>query len=1079
MPDSTSSAWARFAGVLHYSYAVAAVAAGLGARLALEAWYGPGLPTYITFYPAVMAVALLAGLGPGLAATALAGLATAYWILPPSGIAVAAPIDRLGLVVFSGMGLFMSVVAALYRRDRAKAAAYDREASLRESREALRQSEERLRVTLASIGDAVLSADTAGRVTYLNPVAVALTGWELAGAMGQPIQSVFKIVNEQTHQPAEDIVARVLREGRAIALANHTALITKDGRTVPIEDSAAPILDAAGKVCGIVLVFHDVTQKRRVQEAQRRATEEWERTFNSVPDLIAILDDQHRVVRANRAMAQRLGVTPEQCVGLRCFEVVHGTDRPPAFCPHAKTLCDCQEHTSEFHEERLGGDFLVTTTPLRDADGRLAGSVHVARDITERKRAEREHEITVELLRVVNESRSLRELVRAAVTFFRQQSGCEAVGVRLRDGDDYPYYETHGFQPDFVLLENHLCARDCAGQICRDNNGYPMIECMCGNIICGRFDAAKPFFTAQGTFWTNCTTELLATSTDADRQTRTRNRCNGEGYESVALIALRVGEERLGLLQLNDKRKGMFSAGAIALWERLAGYLAVALAKLRAEDALRQSEERFRLLVEQNVDGIFLSDPQGHYLDVNSAGCRMLDYSREEILGRTIADIIAAEDVPRIPIEVGRFAGGAVVRSEWRFRRKDGSLFFGEVVGRQLPDGRLLGIVRDITERKQSEEQLRQAKALAEDANRQKDHFLAVLGHELRNPLAPIRNSVSVLKRLGPPDPVLQRARATIDRQVCHMTRLIDDLLDVSRIASGKIQLRKETLDLAAVVQCAVEDHRPLLEEHGLKLSVNMPREKLCVVGDAARITQIVGNLLGNAGKFTDRGGRVDVSVEFDPEQQALIRVSDSGIGLEAETLARLFQPFAQADHSMDRSRGGLGLGLALVKGLAELHGGRVQATSAGLGHGTQFVVMLPSVVKDAASNASLVAVAPRVRPQRILVIEDNYDSAESLQILLELSGNAVAVAHSGPEGLEKAQTHKPEVILCDIGLPGMNGYEVAQAIRKTAELKSVCLIAMTGYGQDEDRVRALEAGFDHHLTKPADPEALERLLAR
>jgi CheY-like chemotaxis protein len=271
-----------------------------------------------------------------------------------------------------------------------------------------------------------------------------------------------------------------------------------------------------------------------------------------------------------------------------------------------------------------------------------------------------------------------------------------------------------------------------------------------------------------------------------------------------------------------------------------------------------------------------------------------------------------------------------------------------------------------------------------------------------------------------------------------------------------------------------------LLEANGLTLTFSAPRKPVCVVGDPARITQIVGNLLTNAGKFTDGGGQVDVRLEIDPSNRAIIRVTDTGIGIEPQLLALLFQPFSQADRSLDRNRGGLGLGLALVKGLAELHGGHVEAASAGLGHGSRFTVLLPGVVRRLPTVATTASGAPRpVRPQRILVIEDNHDTAETLQLLLEFSGNTVVVAHSGPEGLKSARAHQPDVILCDIGLPGMNGYEVAQAIRKSDDLKSVFLIAMTGYGQDEDRRRALEAGFDHHLTKPVDPDTLERLLAR
>jgi PAS domain S-box-containing protein len=379
--------------------------------------------------------------------------------------------------------------------------------------------------------------------------------------------------------------------------------IRKDGTRVPIELLVHLVKDADGKPLYYYSFITDITERKRQENAIVRAKEEWERTFNSVPDLIAVLDERHRVVLANRAMAERLGLKPEQCMGLPCYKVVHGTNAPPDFCPHAQTLVDHKEHSTEVHEIRLDGDFLVTTTPMFSSQGVMTGSVHVARDITELKIAERERDTTVEFLRLVNEAKGTADLVHVAASFFHEQSGCEAVGVRLNEGDDYPYFESRGFPEEFVRLENSLCSKDNAGKPICDSAGYPLQECMCGNVIQGRFDASKPFFTARGSFWSNCTTDLLASSTDADRQARTRNRCNGEGYESVALIALGVGEERLGLLQFNDKRKDRFTPSVIALWERLADYLTVALAKTRAEDAMMQSEEQYRTLFSTMLEG--------------------------------------------------------------------------------------------------------------------------------------------------------------------------------------------------------------------------------------------------------------------------------------------------------------------------------------------------------------------------------------------------------------------------------------------------------------------------------------------
>lgn len=339
-----------------------------------------------------------------------------------------------------------------------------------------------------------------------------------------------------------------------------------------------------------------------------------------------------------------------------------------------------------------------------------------AEDKEARRQAEREREISIEFLRLVNESTGTRALIRAATTFFQQQSGCEAVGIRLREGEDYPYFEARGFPKEFVLAENSLCARDSAGCVIRGSSGNPVIECMCGNVICGRFDPAKSFFTKQGSFWTNNTTELLRRTTEADRQARTRNRCNGEGYESVALLPLRVGEERLGLLQLNDRRTGVFSSEVIGQWERLADQLAVALAKFLAEDALRQVEARFSTVFHNSPIGIVVSGlDDGTFYDVNDAFLNVYGYSREEVIGRTSYDLNLWSRREEREAMVGMLREqGRVKNLEAKFRKKSGEIGSLLISAERIElngEERLLGMFTDITERRKFEEQLRESES--------------------------------------------------------------------------------------------------------------------------------------------------------------------------------------------------------------------------------------------------------------------------------------------------------------------------------------------------------------------------------
>jgi signal transduction histidine kinase len=383
----------------------------------------------------------------------------------------------------------------------------------------------------------------------------------------------------------------------------------------------------------------------------------------------------------------------------------------------------------------------------------------------------------------------------------------------------------------------------------------------------------------------------------------------------------------------------------------------------------------------------------------------------------------------------------------------------------------------DITERKRSEEGLRASEAALKEADRRKDEFLAVLSHELRNPLAAIGNSMFLLEHGAPGDEPARLAQAVIGRQARHLSRLVDDLLDVTRISRNKVQLNFQLLDLGQLCQRAAEDHRSTFEANGLSLAYQPPVTPVLVSADEARLNQMVGNLLFNASKFTDPGGRVTLEVQALGEHAAVV-VTDSGIGMDEDMLGRLFSPFAQAERSLDRTRGGLGLGLALARSLAELHGGGLTASSPGLGRGSRFVLTLPKALAPERPRTGQEVPACHGRPRRVLVIEDNPDTALTLKLLLEGSGHEVFSAHSGRDGIALAKAHRPEVILCDIGLPDTDGYTVARTLRGDPEFLPALLVAMTGYGQDEDKRRALEAGFDRHLTKPADPDEVLRLAA-
>ncbi len=520
----------------------------------------------------------------------------------------------------------------------------------------------------------------------------------------------------------------------------------------------------------------------------------------------------------------------------------------------------------------------------------------------------------------------------------------------------------------------------------------------------------------------------------------------------------------------------------------------------RAAEELGASEERARAqaeeldaIIEAMGEGLNIVDAEGRMLRMNRAGARLLGYASPDEYARALPEfqdtwVLETLDGRRVSMQewpLSRaLSGESFTDYELIVRKRDGSLTRtlshagtpirgerGEIV-------RAIVTYRDVTGLLEAQRSLSLANAQLVDADRRKNDFLAMLSHELRNPLAPIVNCLALLDQAPPGGDQARRAKAIIDRQVDQLTRLVDDLLDVTRITRGKIQLQRQRVDLDELVQRTLEDHRSLFDKAGIGLGLLPAPAPVWVRGDRNRLAQTVGNLLHNAAKFTPRDGRVTVSVSADERlNQALVRIVDTGVGLAPEMLARLFQPFMQAERTIHRAKGGLGLGLALVRELVELHGGSVEARSEGVGQGAELTVRLPLAPPAPAAKEEPGSASGRPR-RRVLIIEDNVDAAESLREVLELEHHDVAVAHDGPSGLAKAHQLRPAVILCDIGLPDMDGYEVARAVRAEPELARVHLVALSGYAMPEDLERARRAGFDRHMAKPPSLVQLRSVLA-
>jgi signal transduction histidine kinase len=508
-----------------------------------------------------------------------------------------------------------------------------------------------------------------------------------------------------------------------------------------------------------------------------------------------------------------------------------------------------------------------------------------------------------------------------------------------------------------------------------------------------------------------------------------------------------------------------------------------------AIDGLSREELRQRLqslqavLARAPVPIAIAHDPECRFVSANRALSALLGLPADANISMTPAGGGPASyriqrggqdiPVPELPMQYA-IAHRTPVRNEIEIVAADGRIVYVQNDVEPLYDthGAIYGCVSvcvDVTDRKLAEIALR-------DADRHKDEFLATLSHELRNPLAPMRTALEVMRLAGHDPEVVEKAQATIERQLQHIVRITDDLLDVARIARNVVDLRREEMDLRAAVQSASESTRPIVDAHDQTLTVVMPHHPIWIDADFTRMSQVFSNLLHNASKYTERGGRIRVEATV-PGGQATVTVQDTGIGIRAEMLPRVFDMFTQLREHRDRTQGGLGIGLTLARRLVELHGGSIEAHSDGPGCGSRFIVKLPVIQREAPQEPERVPKTETTGPRcRVLVADDNVDASEMMKLMLGLKGHDVRTAEDGIQAVEVAREFAPHIAFLDIGMPRMDGYEAARRIRALG--RPIVLVALTGWGQDEDRERSLEAGFDHHLTKPPDPDALEQLVA-
>ena len=925
-----------------------------------------------------------------------------------------------------------------------------------QAEERLRQQREWFRVTLASIGDAVIAGDTEGRIDFLNPAAESLTGWKTEEALGQPIQRVFHIINARTRRPADDLVSQVLHERRVVSLPNDTTLLTKDGREVAIEDSAAPILDSAGHVTGVVLVFQDVTQKRRAQAALAAAHAEAVNEKNrlhavmeSLPVGVALLDALGGSVRSNPAFEAVWGAPPTSANPVsghavyKAWWTATGQSVQPDEWASARAVQKGETVVGqEMQIQRFDGArafVLNNAAPIRDAQGRIAGSAVAIMDITELKRAE-------EALRESEERQRVAEAVQVERQRFNDILEKLPAMVCLLTPDYRVSFANRRFRELFGESEGRPCFE------CMFHRTEPCPECQSFTTLKTNLPHHWEWAAPNGAYF-----DIYAFPfTDPD------------GSPRVLEVDFDITERKRAEAELAKHRDHLEE-----LVQERTRQVEAADLQLRAETV----ERRFLADLLERADQPFgVGYADGTLGFVNSAFERLTGYTRDELKGSSWAAVLTPpewRETERSKLDELQRTGQPV-RYEKEYLRKDGARVPVELLVHVVKDeqGTLLhyyAFLNDLTERKRIEAERAQQARL-------KDEFLALLSHELRNPLAAISTASQLLS-----NGVAAERRASLNvmigRQVAVLQRLVDDLLDIARISHGQVELKKEPIDLSEFMQRVTGASRSPIAGRGQELVVRLPSEHVRFMADPVRLEQIAANLLNNASKYTGRGGRIELAGAR-AGSEVVIRCKDDGRGIPPGMRERIFEPFTRLQMAGQSAEAGVGIGLALVKRLAELHGGTVTVDSGGPGMGSEFVVRLP-LVKPPPVPRPVRKAAPARRPGRqlsVVVVEDNPDVAETLATGLEQAGHRVRLFADGPSALSGLARLKPHAVLLDIGLPGMDGYELASRLRQKRNLRHTLFVGLSGFKQ---RVQAGEGrgDFDHYFVKPVDLAKLLTLL--
>lgn len=1040
---------------LEYGISLFAVAGAIVARWLIDPWLGDNLP-FVTVFGAIAIAVWFGGYRPALLASLVSLLACDYLFIEPRGsLNVSGVGDVIGMLAFF---LSCSIIIAFgealrvarRRAEESRKDAEDKKAQIeQEAKKRLeaQYAQFRLGAIVQNSDDAIIGKNLDGIVTSWNQGAERLYGYSASEMIGK---SISLLTPPEKADELSSIMDRV-REGKRIEPYD-TVRRCKDGQCIDVSLSISPVIDDDDQIIGASVIARDISERRRFdrrRNARLAVTQllaEAAKIEECIPRILAVICES---LEWDVGTFWAVDAAKQ---AIRCQEIWHRTGMP----------------ISEFE--------VATRKLALGANGSLPGRVWTSRQ-------------PVWIPNVVADSGFVRTEVAAKAGLHGAFACPVNVGTDVLGVIEFFSHEIR--KPDDDLLEMVTTVGGQIGQfiarkrfeqesqriaeqlqIVTDGMAAPITRCSRDLRFLW---VSKPYADWIGRppeeIINHPIVEIMGDAAFRQLQPHFEQVLSGQRvkYEEE------VDYQGMGRRWLNATYTPTFDANGSA-----DGWIAVVLdvtERKRMEQALRTSEQRFSRFM-QHLPGLaWIKDSHGQYIYANDAAVEAFRCSRSEIYGKTDQEIFPAEIAAQFAENDRRArasrTGVQVIES---LEHEDGVTHYSivskfPILGASDEPVMVGGMAIDITDRMNAE-------AALKESDRRKDEFLATLAHELRNPLAPIRNALELMKGADIDRNDFEETRSVMDRQLGQMVRLIDDLLDISRITTGKLQVRKERIELATVMQSAVEASQYLIEAEGHELTVTLPPQPIHLDADPTRLTQVIANLLNNAAKYTEKGGHIWLIAQRE-KGEVVISVRDTGIGISAEHLPNVFQMFSQATPALDRAHGGLGIGLSLVRGLVELHNGTVEAHSAGAGRGSEFVVRLPIV--EVQTEVLLPHSGEKgcsARACRILVVDDNRDAASTLAILLKKRGHSIQKVFDGLEAIQAAASFRPDVVLLDIGLPKMNGYEVARHIREQPWGGKLTLVAVTGWGQEEDKRQALDAGFNHHLTKPVAVQAVEKILA-